>query len=169
MADQFLPVGAEATIAPVQGEVFKRLHDMGDGTVAEIVAAVGVTGGQGVATTTTAPAPITILNQASAAQTVSGASANLGTGAVSTLAVDVSVTAVAGTAPTLNLFADRLGADGVWYQMWASAQITAAGVASTAIGPGLAIAQSFGATCRLRWTIAGTTPSFTFSASIIGR
>lgn len=112
---------------------------------------------------------VVLLNLPSAAQTVSGNSANLDCTAVSTVAVDVNVTAVSGVAPTLNAFLDRLGADGVWYPAWSAAQITAAGVTSTSVGPGCAVGQVLSATVRLRWVIGGTTPSFTFSASVTGR
>lgn len=105
----------------------------------------------------------------SAAQTVSGNSGSVSCPQVDRLAVDVSVTAVSGTSPTLTLFLERQGLDGIWYAIWSPTAITAAGVASTSVGHGLATAQSITGTIRLRWVIGGTTPSFTFSASITGR
>ncbi len=110
-----------------------------------------------------------VLNQPSTAQTASGNSANLSVQQLSELAVDVNVTAVAGTSPTLNLYIDRLGADGVWYNIWSGTQITAISVQSTSIGAGCITNQSFGSTIRFRWVLGGTTPSFTFSASIVGK
>ena len=112
----------------------------------------------------------TLLNQASAAQTTSGVSNALLVRQTPTLAVDINVSAVSGTSPTLNFVLERLGAVGVWYSVgWAPSQITAVGTASTSVGPGCATNAVLTGQVRLRWTIGGTTPSFTFSASIIGR
>ncbi len=109
-----------------------------------------------------------VLSQASSAQTASGSTAFLNVSSFRELAVDINVTAVSGTVPSCTFKVDRLGADGIWYNVWTSAAITAAGTASTSVGPGLATSASFGDVVRLTWTISGTTPSFTFSASIVG-
>lgn len=114
-------------------------------------------------------ATATVFTQASSAQTTGGNSGNLAVDAYTEIAVDINITAVSGTSPTLNLFVDRLGADGIWYPIWSSTQQTAVGQVSTSIGAGMLVAQGFGATVRLRWTIGGTTPSWTFSASIQGK
>lgn len=111
----------------------------------------------------------TVLTQASAAQTASGVSANLPVAGYRELLVAANVTAVAGTTPTLAFALDNLGADGVWYTLWTSAAVTAVGQTVAHLGVGAATNVAFGATVRLRWTISGTTPSFTFSASIIGK
>lgn len=111
----------------------------------------------------------TILDLASTAYTASGNSGPLQTGPLYTLAVDVNVTATSGTSPTLTLFLDRLGADGNWYPIWSPTAVTAAGVVSTSVGPGCATAEVPTNNIRLRWVLGGTSPSFTFSASIIGR
>lgn len=111
-----------------------------------------------------------VLNQASAAQTASGNSANLSVGNLSELAIGVNVTAVSGTSPTLNLYLDVIGADGVTYEgIWASAQVTAVGQVTASVGAGLATNQAFGSVVVFRWVVGGTTPSFTFSASILGK
>lgn len=112
-----------------------------------------------------------VLAQASAAQTANGNAAGLAVGAFSELAVDINVTASSGTSPTLQFFVDRLGADGATYfTIWSSSVInTSPTVVSTSIGAGLSVTQSFGQTARFRWVITGTTPSFTFVASIIGK
>ncbi len=89
--------------------------------------------------------------------------------AYATAAVDVNVTAATGTSPTLDLYLDRQGADGVWYNVWHPTQITAAGAASTSVGPGCATGEVLTGYLRLRWVVGGTTPSFTFSASVVGR
>ena len=110
----------------------------------------------------------TLLQQASAPVTASGNSAPIQINAVEYLAVDVSVTAVSGTTPSMLLYVERQGADGNWYPIWTSSAITAIGLTSTSIGSGLATPAALGSTIRLRWAITGTTPSFTFSASIVG-
>ena len=111
----------------------------------------------------------TILNLPSTVTTTSGETDQLQTGLLYTLAVDVNVSAASGTSPTLTLFLDRLGADGVWYPIWSPTAVTAVGQLSTSIGPGCVVAEVPTNNIRLRWTLGGTTPSFTFSASIIGR
>ncbi len=110
----------------------------------------------------------TVLNQASATQTTSGMSGTLAVGAYRELLVAVNVSAVAGTTPTLTLAVDSLGADGVWYTLWTSAAMTAVGQTIASLGVEAATNMAFGTSVRLRWTIGGTTPSFTFSASITG-
>ena len=111
----------------------------------------------------------TVLTQASAVQTTNGVSANLPVAGYRELLVEANVTAVAGTTPTLTFALDSLGADGVWYTLWTSAAVTAMGQTVTHLGVGAATNVAFGATVRLRWTMGGTTPSFTFSVSIIGK
>jgi len=117
----------------------------------------------------TQAAATTVLTQANAAQTVSGASANLPVAGYRELLVAANVTAVAGTTPTLTLVFDSLGADGVWYTLWTSAAVTAVGQTVAHLGVGAATNVAFGTTVRVRWTIGGTTPSFTFSLSMIGK
>ncbi|SRR6266699_6459131 len=115
-------------------------------------------------------APGTVLNQASAAQTANGNSADLAVGPYTEVSVDVNITVVSGTAPTLTLFVDRKGLDGIYYPLWqTNAAITVVSQTSTSIGSGCVIAQSLGNTIRLRWVVTGTSPSFTFSASIVGK
>jgi len=111
----------------------------------------------------------TVLTQASAVQTTNGVSANLPVAGYRELLVEANVTAVSGTTPTLTLAVDSLGADGVWYTLWTSAAVTAVGQTVAHLGVGAATNVAFGATVRLRWTMGGTTPSFTFSVSIIGK
>lgn len=110
-----------------------------------------------------------ILNLASAARTANGDSGALTVGIYSELAVDVNISAVSGTTPSMTLYVDRQGADGVWYTIYTSAAQTAVGTVSTSIGVGAATNSAFGDVARLRWAITGTTPSFTFTASIKGK
>ncbi len=82
------------------------------------------------------------------------------------MSVDFNVTVITGTSPTLTFFVDRKGSDNIYYQIWASTQITTVtGTTSISIGPGCTKPESLGATARVRWVIAGTSPSYTFSYS----
>jgi hypothetical protein len=110
-----------------------------------------------------------LLAQVPTAETASGVSAVLQAQALNYLAVDINVSTVTGTTPSCTFVVERQGADGNWYAIWTSSAVTAAGSTSTSIGPGCATDQVFTSNIRLRWTITGTTPSFTFSASIIGK
>ena len=113
----------------------------------------------------------TVLLIASAAHSGAGTITNgpYVVGPYAELACDFNITAKSGTSPTLQFFIDRIGADSVAYNIWSSSSITATGQASTSIGSGFSVNQSFGSQIQLRWTLGGTTPSFTFSVSIIGK
>jgi hypothetical protein len=110
----------------------------------------------------------TILNKASASYTSSSDFGDLAVLTCRRIAVDVNITAVSGTSPTIQFFIDRKDIFGNYYNIWQSSTFSAAGQASTTIGAFAAINQALGATVKLRWTVAGTSPSFTFSASIVG-
>jgi hypothetical protein len=111
----------------------------------------------------------TVLNLASAARTTNSDSGEQFVGIYGELAVDVNISAVSGTTPSMTLYVDRKGADGNFYTIYTSAAQNAAGNVSTSIGVGAATNASFGDIVRLRWVITGTTPSFTFTASIKGK
>ena len=83
----------------------------------------------------------TSLNQALAAQTVNGNSADLAVGQFTELTIDCNITAVAGINPTLQFFLDRKGADAVYYPIWQSVTFTTTGQVSTSVGAGMTIAQ----------------------------
>jgi hypothetical protein len=86
------------------------------------------------------------------------------------LAVDINATAKTGTSPTIQFLVDRLGADGVWYNVWTSSVVsTVTTTISQSIGAGLTLASSFGGTVRFKWVLGGTTPTWTYSVSIIGK
>lgn len=95
---------------------------------------------------------------ASAARTASGNSATLADyGPAQTLRAQLNVTAASGTVPTLDvLIEDTL--DGTnWNTIGTFAQKTAAGREV------INISTPFADRLRVRWTIGGTTPSFTFA------
>lgn len=113
-----------------------------------------------------------VLNQASAAHSGAGTTTTgpYVVGPFAELAVDVNITAKSGTSPTIQFFIDRIGADGIAYNIWSSSSVsTSPTQVSTSIGSGFSTNQSFGSSIQLRYTIAGTTPSWTFSVSIIGK
>jgi hypothetical protein len=105
----------------------------------------------------------------SLARTASGNSENINTTSSFELAFDANTTLVSGTSPTLQFAIDRLGSDGVWYNIWLSPVRNTTGFDSKSIGTGLALPESSGSAIRIRWIIGGTSPSFTFSISLIGK
>lgn len=120
--------------------------------------------------------PVPILTIPSAAVTTSGDSLilngdnPLSVAEITELFIDIDVTAVSGTStPTLVPSWQRLGSDGIYYPVWTGTGITATGLTSVDIGPGLTIAKSAGIQGKFAWLITGTNPSFTFSASIQGK
>lgn len=112
-----------------------------------------------------------LLAQASAAQTAGGCTAPLPVAqGISTLAVNINVTALSGTSPTLTVFVEGQDANGVWYSLWAPSVINATGDTSTSIGPNCVTAVIVPPAIRFRWLVGGSaTPTVTFSASIVGR
>lgn len=92
----------------------------------------------------------------------------LDTSLIRDLMAAVNVTAVSGTSPSLQIYVEVLGSDGVWYEVWKPSAITAAGQSIGAIGPGFGLDAVFPAQSRLRFEATGTSPSFTLSASVNG-
>lgn len=95
---------------------------------------------------------------ASAARTTSSDSGALdGYGPAVRAVVQLDVTAASGTSPTLDVVVEDT-VDGTNYNTVATfAQKVAAGREA------VRVTTPFSDTLRVRWTIAGTTPSFTFS------
>lgn len=93
------------------------------------------------------------------------------------LALDITTVAfTGGTAPTVTYYVDRLGADGTWYQVYASSAIAAPGALSIDMGDfSLVVAgvqhAVFTGQARLRTLYGGTAAptDVTYSYSIIGR
>lgn len=100
----------------------------------------------------------------SAARTASGDSGIFtGYGESSTLRVQLDVTAASGTSPTLNVVIED-SLDGVsWNAVGTFAQRTAVGREV------INITTPFASRIRARWTIAGTTPSFTFAVLCVSQ
>lgn len=90
---------------------------------------------------------------------------------IKSLLVDVNVTAVAGTTPTLDVYIEGQDENNVWFVLWHPTQITAVTnpPLDQAMGPGLQQAIVVPDTIRVRWVVGGTAgPSFTTSISVIG-
>lgn len=109
-----------------------------------------------------------VLNGTSVAHTTSSDFGDLDVSKCRRIAVDINITAVSGTSPTIQFFVDRKDVNGIYYNIWSSNTVSAVTPISTTIGAFATINQAFGATVKLRWTITGSSPSFTFSASITG-
>jgi hypothetical protein len=97
----------------------------------------------------------------SAARTTSGDSGILtGYGPARTLRVQLDVTAVAGTSPTLDVYVEDT-LDGSTWNVLAPALARATAVSRQVVN----ITEVFADRLRVRWVIAGTSPSFTFSVA----
>jgi hypothetical protein len=111
----------------------------------------------------------TVLNIGSQAYTSSSYTTGQSCGAYKELLLVANITVVSGTSPVIVFYIDVQGPDANWYPVYNSAQITATGQLIATVGVGAANNTSFGGTVRLRWTITGTSTSFTFSAFILGK
>ena len=85
----------------------------------------------------------------------------------------LDITAVSGTTPTLVLTVEAFDpASGKYVTVLASASQNATGTIVLAVGPGLPVTANLSANApmprqfRIKWTIGGTTPSFTFSVGV---
>lgn len=100
---------------------------------------------------------------ASAARTASSDSGVLaGLGPAKTIRAQLNVSAASGTTPTLDVvIEDSVDGGATWNTIGSFAQKTAAGREV------INITNAFGELVRVRWTIGGTTPSFTFAVDWI--
>lgn len=98
---------------------------------------------------------------ASAARTTTGNSTLLPAyGPAQQLRVFIDVTAVTGTTPSLVISVEDSPDGTKWYPVAANAAITAAGQYA------FNITSEFADRIRIKWTITGTTPSFTFAVHL---
>ena len=81
------------------------------------------------------------------------------------LAVNISAPPT-GTSPTLVVSVDLKGIDGVYYNAFTSAILTAAGNTVAHMGPALPVNIELTPVVRVSFVIGGTTPSFSFSATL---
>ncbi len=98
-------------------------------------------------------------------RTVSGETAALrGYGPIQSLRAQLKVTAAAGTSPTLDVvIEDSLDGGATWNVIGTFTQLT--GVGKQVIN----ITTPFADVVRVRWTIGGGGPSFTFAVDWIGQ
>ena len=122
--------------------------------------------------------PTTLIALPSAAVTAGNTGTSFSTTSIQFLAVDTNVTAfTGGTSPTVQFFVDRLGADGVWYNVWSGQTVGSPAKNTFDLGPGFATNGPpngsqhavFTQTARFGWTFVGAPTSITFSASVVGR
>lgn len=102
---------------------------------------------------------------ASGAQTTSGSQVFTSGGSVTSIVIEVLVTAVSGTTPQLNLSLDDTFDGTNWNAVAAinGSAITAAGTTVKRINLRDTPVTD---TLRISWTISGTTPSFTFGVKV---
>ena len=101
--------------------------------------------------------PRTDADVASAARTATGTGTAFDVGSAESLEAVLTVSAASGTTPTLDVSLET-SIDGgtTWSTVGSFAQKTANGSEGKVFGP-------LGDKCRWKWTIGGTTPSFTFA------
>jgi hypothetical protein len=114
--------------------------------------------------------PISQILVASAAHTISGNSDTI-TGIVDCVGavILVNVSAASGTTPTLDFTLQTLDpASATWVDLASLTQITTTGRVTKIVYPNAsgALYQVLPFPYRIKWVIAGTTPSFTFSIGI---
>jgi hypothetical protein len=112
-------------------------------------------------TTVQAGLPVFLLDVASAARTTSGNSGIISTASGGSLAATLTVSAVSGTNPTLDLIYEESYDNGTsWNTIYCFQRVTSASTIhmSPLFASGLR---------RWSWVIGGTTPSFTFTVSSV--
>jgi hypothetical protein len=100
-------------------------------------------------------------------------SSDIAGGTLTELAIDLNVTTITGTSPTLQLTVNRKGADGVYYQIYQGASINATGKQSVSIGSGFSGSNtapvSFGNLFQVVLVAGGTVTSIVYTISIQGK
>lgn len=105
----------------------------------------------------------TAADVSSAARTATGTGTAFDTSDLVALFATLTVSARSGTNPTLDVTLETTVDGTNWYTAGSFTQKTATGSEAKAFG-------ALGPQCRWKWTIGGTTPSFTFTiASTVNR
>lgn len=84
------------------------------------------------------------------------------------VAIDIGITAITGTGPSITFTVERLDANGTYRVIHTTAALSATGSTVISIGPGCTVTHVLTSKLRVNWTVAGTTPSVTFDLSVIG-
>lgn len=108
------------------------------------------------------------LYQTSATLTAGGDSGPISAADVDRVGCFVNITAVSGTSPQLFVSLEQADAFGTWYQISVTAALTATGATVLSVGPGMPSNVLLTGALRLKWSLLGTTPSFTAQLSVIG-
>ena len=85
-----------------------------------------------------------------------------------TLSLLINVTAVSGGTPSMVITLEGKDEDGAYITLATLAAITAANKVAASFGADTANNTALPATLRITFTITGSTPSFTFTASAYG-
>lgn len=109
-----------------------------------------------------APQDSSRISVASAARTATGTSTAVNTEDVDEIEAELNVTAASGTTPTLDVTLETKTDTGDWYTVGAFPQQT--GIVAN-VGR---VFTGLGDQIRWKWTIGGTTPSFTFTVDAEG-
>lgn len=96
---------------------------------------------------------------ASAARTATGTGTAFNTDGAEELEATLDISAASGTTPTLDVILETTVNGSDWYTAGSFAQ-------KTGIDNDAKAFDSLGQQCRWKWTIGGTTPSFTFSIAV---
>jgi hypothetical protein len=126
------------------------------------------------------PSAKILVNQPAAMQTANGDTGvtPIDWSSYKTLALDVRCTNKQGTSPTLDIFIDRLAADGVSYMNIYDSTVKSVSAATSiapvdiigSIGQGCNTNAEIGSSGRVRWVIGGSaTPGAFFNISLIGK
>lgn len=100
--------------------------------------------------------PTDIIAQAATAQTSNGSSASVDLGVRTTVELVLAVTVVSGSSPTLAVVVEHSDDEVLWNTLGSFASVSAAGRSALRLPGALRYV-------RVRWTLGGGTPSFTFS------
>lgn len=109
--------------------------------------------------------------QPSTGLTANGGSAPIQVPAsVRRLEFNLNITALAGTAPTIQPIVEGQDEAGAWYPLYAPAALNATGDTSQSIGPGMQTNTVIPDTIRVRWVIGGSAgQTVTCTMSLIGQ
>jgi hypothetical protein len=118
--------------------------------------------------------PNTILYRQSSTVTVSGGTGSLNVSQFNYVSMMVNVSAATGTTPSIVfsfvLNDDAVAGNGFKFDVGDTVPITVAPTLATmSVGPGCVANAVLPNFVSVNWTVSGTTPSFTFTLTLIGK